>query len=411
MSRGDFFKDVIFKTNTVAGLEMIALADGGFVFHIQVLEKKGKNLAPRNSFTNIRDKASLFKTLKEIKCPVILNYQGKGTIQRAFQDSIKENFTDALNRLIPSANENEFHIQLYNSSTGNSFACILRKAQLDDLLKEFIENKIDVIGVLLGNYHLELLLPLTSQGGSMQQLITAEHQLSFEDGSLKEIAPRAEGKKGDTIELGKTKIGEELLPALATAMFYFIPLPTIINNNKDIAFAAKEFSNKKAYTTLSRTLIAFLLILTLGNFFWFNSYFKEQADTSAELSVFESSMNAYEQLNQQLKSKEEFLQKSGLQNGSKISYYTDRVLYDMPEDIQLNYFYVSPSEKRAEKDSVMRFDGKKLLIKGVCTKSIILNEWLKLLKTKDFVQDVVLENYNQEMENKNGKFDVAVKLK
>jgi hypothetical protein len=34
-----------------------------------------------------------------------------------------------------------------------------------------------------------------------------------------------------------------------------------------------------------------------------------------------------------------------------------------------------------------------------------------MLKTKDFVQDVVLENYNQELENKNGKFDVAVKLK
>lgn len=411
MSRGDFFKDLVFKTNVVAGLEIVALPDSSFVYNILVLEKKGKNLNPKNSFVQIREKPLLFKTLKELKCPVIINYQGKGTIQRAFQDAIKDNFTEALNRLIPSANENEFHIQLYNGNTGNSFACILRKQQSDEIIKEFADQKIDVIGVLLGNYHLELLLPLTNQGGSMNRIVTAEHKLLFEDGSLKEIGSRSDGMAGDVIELGKTTISEHLLPALATAMFYFIPLPNILNNNKEVDFLSKEFANKKAYVTLSRTLIAFLLILTLGNFFWFNSFFKQQADTEAELSVFESSMNAYEQLNQQLKSKEDFMQKSGLQNGSRISYYTDRALYDMPEEIQLNYFYVSPSGKRAEKDSVMRFDSKKILIKGVCTKSIVLNEWLKLLKTKDFVQDVILENYNQEMDNQNGKFDVAVKLK
>ncbi|MDP2384978.1 MAG: hypothetical protein Q8M29_01285 [Bacteroidota bacterium] len=411
MSKVDFFKDLVFKTNVVAGLEIVALSDSSFVYNIQVLEKKGKNLEPKNSYTQIKDKSQVFKTLKELKCPVIINYQGKGTIQRAFQDSIKENFTDALNRLIPSANENEFHIQIYNSNTGNSFACILRKQQLNELQKEFEEKKIDIIGVLLGNYHLELLLPIMNQGGSMNRIVTAEHSLLFEDGGLKEITARADGAIGDSIELGKTTITADLLPALAAAMYYFIPLPNILNNNKEVDFLNKEYSNKKAFVTLSRILIVFLLLLTLGNFFWFNSFFKQQADTEAQLSVFESSMNAYEQLNQQLKSKEDFMQKSGLQNGSKISYYTDRALYDMPEEIQLNYFYVAPTEKRPEKDSVMRFDSKKLLIKGVCSKSIILNEWLKLLKTKDFVQDVILENYNQEMDNRNGKFDVLVKLK
>ncbi|HEY1040514.1 MAG TPA: hypothetical protein VGF30_13965 [Bacteroidia bacterium] len=411
MSRGNFFKELIFKTNVVAGLEIIALPDSSFVFNIQVLEKKGQGLEPGGSFAGIKEKTELFKKLKELKCPIILDYQGKGTIQRAFQDAIKENFTDALNRLIPSANENEFHIQLYNGSTGNSFACILRKQQLDEWLKEFEEQKIDVIGILLGSYHLELLLPLMNQGGSINRIITANQNLLFEDGGLKEIAARAETDKADHIELGKVSVLPELFPALAAAMYYFIPLPNISSNSKEVNFLAKEYSNKKAFITLSRTLIGVLLLLTLGNFFWFNSFYKQQADTEAELSVFESSMSAYEQLSQQLKSKEEFMSKSGLQSGSKISYYADRTLYDMPEEIQLNYFYISPAEKRPEKDSVMRFDSKKLLIKGICSKSIVLNEWLKLLKTKDFVEDVELENYNQETDNKNGRFDVAVKLK
>ncbi|MCD6067954.1 MAG: hypothetical protein K0S33_2780 [Bacteroidetes bacterium] len=416
MSAGSFIKESIFKTKTVAGVEIIARPDSTFVYHIQVLVKKGKGLVPAESFTNIRDKSVFLKTVKELKCPVVINYQGKGIIHRAFQDSVKQNFTEALNRVVPSGNENEFHIQLYNGAAGNSFVSILRKHQLDELLKEFIENKIDVIGLLLGSYHLELILPLTEQGGSMNKLRLPAQELIFEDGSLREMKnmetdPANDRERIEFLTIDNKEISSLLYPALAAAMIYFIPLGRIIHNNKDIHFLEKEFSNKKAFVTLSRTLIAFLLVLTLGNFFLFNGYYKEQADLEGQLAVYENSINAFDALNTQLKNKEEFIEASGLQNGSRISYYTDRILYDMPQELQLSYFSAAPMVKKAEKDSVIRFDPKKVLIKGSCLKSIALNEWLKLLKTKDFVADAVLENYNQESDHQAGKFDVAVTLK
>jgi hypothetical protein len=411
MSAGSFIKESIFKTKTVAGIEIIARPDSTFSYNLQVLTKKGKGLLPADSFTNLPDKAQLFKTLKELKCPVILNYQGKGIIHRAFQDSVKQNFGEALNRVVPSGNENEFHIQLYNSASGNSFVSILRRQQLDELLKEFVEQKIDVIGLVLGNYHLELIVPLTGQTGSINKLQLPGQELLFEDGNLREIRTTETTEETGAVSIEDKTISAVLFPALAAAMLYFIPLGKITHNNKEIRFLEKEFSNKKAFVTLSRALIVFLLALTLGNFFLFNSYYKEQADLTGELAVYESSLSAYDALNQQLKNKEQFIEASGLQNGSRISYYTDRLLYDMPEEIQLSYFSASPMLKKAEKDSVIRFDPKKVFIKGSCLKSIVLNEWLKLLKTKDFVADAVLENYNQESDHQAGKFDVAVTLK
>jgi hypothetical protein len=411
MSAGSFIKEGIFKTKTVAGVEIIARPDSAFSYNIQVLTKKGKGLSPAESFTNIIDKAQFFKTLKDLKCPIIVNYQGKGLIHRAFQDSVKQHFSEALNRVVPSGNEQEFHIQLYNSPSGNSFVSILRKQQLDELLKEFAEQKIDVIGLVTGSYHLELILPLTEQPGSISRLKLPGQELIFEDGSLREIRTVETTEENSAVTIEDKTIPAVLFPALAAAMLYFIPLGKITHNGKEIHFLEKEFSNKKAFVTLSRALIVFLLGLTLGNFFLFNSYYKQQADLDGELAVYESSLSAYDALNQQLKNKEQFIEASGLQNGSRISYYTDRLLYDMPNEIQLSYFSAAPMLKKAEKDSVIRFDPKKVLIKGSCLKSIVLNEWLKLLKTKDFVADAVLENYNQESDRQAGKFDVAVTLK
>lgn len=403
-------KERIGKSKTVAGLEYIFKADGSFCFNIQLLSKNGKTLMPGESYAGITEKKELFRQLRQLKCPVIINYHGKGLLTRAFQDAVKDNFTEALGRLVPGSSESDFHIQLYNSSAGNSFVVILRKQQVSEILNEFASEKIEVVGFVLGNYHLGLLLPLFANQSSIQTINLTTQQLIFEDANLREVKIIEEERRQEEIQLEKKQIGSELFSALATAMFYFIPYGRIIHNNTEVNGIASEIQDKKLFVTLSRALIGFLLLVTLGNFFLFNSYFKQKADLDGELAVYESSLKQYDNLNQQLQSKQDFIEKSGLQSNSRLSYVTDRILYDAPKEVQLNYFSVSPVMKKPEKDSVLRFDTKKILIKGSCTKSIILNEWIKLMKSKDFVKDVLLDNYNQESENTSGKFDVTVHL-
>ena len=127
--------------------------------------------------------------------------------------------------------------------------------------------------------------------------------------------------------------------------------------------------------------------------------------------IYQNSLQTFDKLNKELTNKKNFLDKSGLLLGSKTSYYTDRLLYDMPEELQLTYLNVYPYMNATQDDSVPKFESKLILIKGICTKSITLNEWMKLMKSKEFVQDVVLDNYNQESKSVNGKFDLVVKLK
>jgi hypothetical protein len=174
---------------------------------------------------------------------------------------------------------------------------------------------------------------------------------------------------------------------------------------------AAEYKNKKAFKKLSRTSVAFFLVVCLINFFVFTNYFDRQKKLDAELTVYQNAISLHEKLSAELQNKKNFLEKSGLAFSTRTSYYADRLVYDIPEEIQLVSLSLFPLKGGIEKDSVIKFDNKKIHVKGYCQKSILLNNWINLIKTKDFVAETVLDNYEQDAEMKNGKFDLTIRLR
>ena len=375
-----------------------------------VLKRNGNKLSIVTSKDGINSLEELLKEIAKVNCPLVLSINGKGIIYKNLNEKFNSTYQDALQKVFPTGNEAEFHVQLFHGFSDNVFIAVIRKEILNEIISLFNASKLSVINVVLGMYTTEMLLPFLNEQSSLQKIKLNNTSILFEDGRWKEIIeePNEEQTK---INFGDEQIDSTLLLPLSAAMTYFIGFNQLSNNNNFLKQAKKEAEHKKAFVTFSRVLIGFLFLISVSNAFFFNKYFQKKNRLDSELLVFQGSLQNYDKLKKQLTDKKDFLDKSGLLVGSRTSYYTDRLLYDMPDEVQLTYFNMYPYTNTTEEDSVPKFENKRLLIKGICTKSIFLNEWMKLLKSKDFVQDVFLGNYNQESKSVIGKFDLDVKLK
>ncbi|HWY38183.1 MAG TPA: hypothetical protein VNY73_06460, partial [Bacteroidia bacterium] len=316
----------------------------------------------------------------------------------------------AFHKVFPTGNESDFYIQVYYGLEGQGFCSVIRRKKVDEIINSLQEKGLQVIEFFLGPFVVENSLALTAAQSSVYELDWAGHRVSIEDKKIKEYVA-AENNTQQEFQFGEFTVQSNVLLAFCAAFHYFVPLASVIHSNVGVPVRYEEYRNSKAFVKLARVSVVFFLAVCLVNFFLFTNYFDKQKKLDAELTVYQSAISMHDKLNSELQNKKSFLEKSGLAFSTKTSYYTDRLMYDIPEEIQLVSLSLFPLKNRIEKDSALQFDNKKILIKGFCQKSILLNNWINLIKTKDFVQETVLDNYEQDADMKNGKFDLTVKLK
>ncbi len=90
------------------------------------------------------------------------------------------------------------------------------------------------------------------------------------------------------------------------------------------------------------------------------------------------------------------------------SMYTDKIAATIPNEVVLREWVSNPAKKHIEEDSLLVFDKNNILIKGNCDKSLIVNEWINVLKGQNFVKDVNLEKFSYISENNQPNFEVKI---
>ena len=87
------------------------------------------------------------------------------------------------------------------------------------------------------------------------------------------------------------------------------------------------------------------------------------------------------------------IEQTGIFENKKLSVYADKIAASMPQDIVLRDLYFNPQTQETEEDSLVSFNANQLIIKGNCTKSLLLNEWVNVLKSQSYVKSVNLESF------------------
>jgi len=410
-----FFKskmESLLQSRSVAGIECILSSDGIQEISYTVLKKEKNKLVTDSSGSKIKDIESL-KSCFPVSHPVFLAVNGRGIIHRKLSYSEGENDTSLLNKVLPAANPADFYLQKMYADAGSLIVSVIRKNAADALLNDLKKQGFSVIGCSLGPFSFQSLMPLLDNAATSRDVVVSGSKLFLGANEIAGFEPAGEDPDVSVKLVG----GEELKPGLvvpfANAVQYFISSGReVMAKIPSVAEASEEFRQKRIFNFIAGAAIAFFLVALLVNFLLFSSFSQTYEDFSTRVSANQNMIQQYEKLKTEVEQKQVFLEKTGLLEASRTSFYADRIAQELPNTIQLTRMDIFPLEKKSNtEEENMAFLPKNILISGVCKQSIQLNLWMGVLKKMEWVNDVSIVNFSQDKSENTGSFSIELRLK
>lgn len=395
-------------SKNVAGIECILLPDGKQAFNLIFLKKEKSKVITESSHASV-DLEEL-KRIVSPKVPVSLSVNGKGLIHKKVSMGEKDDLAALLHKVFPNTNLQEFYVQhTAPDSSSNVFVSVIRKSIMDEILSQFSQSGYFVVSCALGPFGVASVLPLMDSP-VRNELSFSGHHLSIYEGQV------ADYRQSDIRSLDPTLIGgeyvkPELVIPFAAALSYFSGF-SLANNILTVNEQNEAFRQKAMFQTAGVGVLFFFLISLLVNFFLFSYYDRQKKEYISRVSMSMDMLQRHDTLKKQIEQRQKFLEEAGLLEASRSSYYADRLASDLPSAIRLSQLNVFPFLKSPnETDTKMTFLQKDIRVSGSCRHSTELNEWMKIIKKKDWVGEVAILNYTQDRSQEEGAFSMEIKIR
>lgn len=401
--------DALLKSKSSAGVEFNFQSGGSIAIHCAILRKEKNSVQLASGSV-----AAEIKNLKEIipsDAPVFISINGKGIIHKKI--SVSENDTDKtlLHKVLPNAGENEFYIQKSKAGGNEIFVSIIRKETADNILRDLAAIGLHVAGCSLGPFSVNSILPLMNGDNSLYDLKFSGHKLSVVDGKINLFELMDTNGAGERIKVGADEIPGSQLISFASALQYFVG-DQAMANIPFVKNAKEDYRQKRIFKTAGASALVFFFILLLANYFLFTSFSNSYNELNQKVQMNTNLLAGFEKMRTEISDKEKFLEQTGLLDPSKTSYYADQVAVDLPLSIQLTQLNIYPLvRKNMADDNDLSFTSHSIQIKGNSDKSTELNEWIKILRQKNWVKNVSVLNYSQDASKKTGDFNIEVTIK
>lgn len=404
MSGSHFFQNLI-KGDTAAGVEAEILPEGGLRINYAVLKKTKASLGIISSGVEVMGKDALPSSVTTA-LPLCLSITGKGVISKKTSLSENENESSLLHKVLPNANPEDFYLQKTGLENNEAIISVLRKATADELISHFKNAGYFVVSVSFGPASLAGILPWINFSGDSSVNING-HILQIHNG---ELSGYSFDKKNeiDEVGIGGEKMDERCAIAFASASGYFISKGEAVLI-PEITGQQQEFRHRKIFQMAGWAALIIFFSSLLLNFFLFSHYNSRAQELNAKVFKSRDELAGIASLQGELQQKQKFLDRMGLLESSRTSYYADRIATDLPKQVQLSEMFICPVEKNTNAGKKeLSFIPNAIRIEGKCRKSAELNDWIKLLKEKDWIKSVNVLNYTQENNGEPGEFRLMV---
>lgn len=402
----------MFKSGSAAGLEATVMPDGNYRYRLIVLKRKQSAL---NTELQCREVSSLaeIKNQLEPKIPLVIILDGKGVVYRKVYGKENESPAALLNKLLPNANADEFVIQRTALNESEILIAVIRLTVLTGFINELIAHELTAVtGCFIGPVVLNSILPLLDtqvvNGGYLQ---VDTFGLKIQEQQITDIELLT-ASADEEIRIGNDTISKQLLIPFAGALSCFTGYENDISNAGVLDQLKNEWKQKQTFETRGWALLVTVFLILMVNYLVFNNYWSRNKEMTLQLQLAQTSLQRYEKLKQEFGQKKQFLEENGLLENSRTSYYADALAKDLPASIQFTGLNIHPLKKKkpAEENNVLTFENKLIHVSGNCRQNTELNEWMKKMKKKDWVNDLVLLNYRQDNLEENGVFLIEIKL-
>jgi Tfp pilus assembly protein PilN len=377
----------------ICGVEVV-FSEEGLSYNTTYL-KNGKKLELISALSS-KDKPGFSKAVEKNKIPLVIVINGKGVILKkaALFGTESGGFEEVIRENLPTINQDEFYIQLFRQGDSHVFITLCRKEQVNSVVDELKRQKKDIAAVLIGSPAVIGLQPLWSSFNNVQ---TSTHQVELTNELADAFTLRP--SVNESVKIDGISIGAEYVLGFSAGLCYLMQRRIAETNNAELLSIGRLHTEKNKFRFLMILVVVIAFTVAVTNVLFYTSYFDKNNKLETELSVYQGK---YEQINQLLsdyQKKKDLIEGAGVLNRNKLSEYADKIAKTIPGEVALTEMYFNPKDENEEsEDSLVKFKNKELVIKGNCNKSLIINEWVNVLKMQKFIKDVSLEkfSYNNE---------------
>jgi len=332
-----------------------------------------------------------------------LNISGKLVLYKQISVSDDTNEKNIISKVIPAGKEQEFYYQL-SDVAGKTWCAVIRRDNLQEIIDNFKEQKLNVINVSLG--------PLSSavfkEVIDTNDLTTSSSQIHSE-GEVVTISKRKEDQDADQLIDGHN-VSNYHVNAFATALSYHVESGTSYGSMPIIEANWTESRYDQMKLILGGMFVMVMSVVILSNFFLRSSYEEALVDLNM---VNAQSEDSYQQLTarqMELSNKKNLLIQNGMDRAGVAAYFSDRIASTVPIGVNLLELDIKPLNKTLKDGERSNFIKENVLVTGVSPNSADLNKWTVLLHGLEFVNEVTINNYSQSDRENPGIFDLIIQL-
>ncbi|MEL6863595.1 MAG: hypothetical protein AAFP19_04210 [Bacteroidota bacterium] len=388
-----------------AGVEL-SLVSGEREYRVVILKKEKGEIEIEEQTDSIKDLAALSELLAEEQIPVYLSISGRGILHKLV-DQPTGMQQQLIQAVLPSAGPEQFYLQ-ENPGAKGLFASIARKQLIDELLEEFRQAGIWVIGLSFGGFDMRYLLPFLN---GQKELSSRTQQLQFnEEGATERITP-ANTDIESRIRLGDQEMETRWVLAYALAFKGLMQMESGVGTPV-LEEQQEEFKHMRLFQLGGKLILGLLFTVLLINVFFYYQYKSNNEQLGAAMAQSRYQLIELDSLRKQVEQQEAMLKQTSVNQDTRLSFYADQLGQSLPAGIQLLELEVFPMLGRKrdyEKEDLIRYDKRRIQIKGICKSSLIYNSWIKELKELEWVEEARHLNYSDISKNL-GEFELAILL-
>ncbi len=293
----------------------------------------------------------------------------------------------SLSMTFPNLKIEEFFYQVY-SAKDSTHVAICRKDTVNDILKQYQSEQLNVIGFSLGNLGITQLEAFINES-SIQ---TSNSNISFIEKKVARISTKQTTSK-ELYTINGLEVSSNDILSLAGVISYYTKQKYTISNFDDVADELNgHFKQKRLFDIGLKTSLATIFLLLLGSFLFLSSYNTKINTLNAEIELNKTYKKSLLKLNDEVIRKESLVTDFSSVS-SKASWYADQIGSSIPASILLSEMQFHPLKNAIKEEEEIIIESFQILVKGKVRNNADFSEWTSQLERMSWVDNISIQEF------------------
>ena len=337
-----------------------------------------------------------------------LNLTGKGVLTRRVEGTAGAS-PENLALVLPNADLDDFYVQAFVSGE-HSFISVIRKTEADRHLAVLRQLGYQPLMLSLGPFPLERIAGQLNLYG--EEIVFDGHRVE-RDGSGNWLNYRYQE---DSISPFILKAENEPLPE-ALVLPYAAAFQLVLYRGADTVWAGVSSLNNildeklkdKRSQVYGALFLGLVFMVLMVNLLLLMTLRSENTRLADQLSRTEESSSDAQHTDRQIRREEDLLRVLGWDGGKNKAVYIDQLAQLLPAAVVLKQISINPADPVASRAArAVQFRDHVIRVTGTARQILPVNEWMARVRTKSWVKNIRLDNYQYDNDLDTGTFVILI---